>query len=81
MRNDLRLAPEVVGTKLSQGIEKNPWRRVEAAGTRDTTASSSFPKIVLNQPTIVTCRLADCDVAEPNINILIEVRDSTADAD
>ncbi|KAI7908737.1 hypothetical protein M9X92_012022 [Pyricularia oryzae] len=79
MREDLHPVPKVVGTKLGQGVEKNCRRRVEAAGTSDTTASSSFPKIVLNNSTIVICRLANYDVAD--INIRIEVRNSTADAD
>lgn len=44
MRNDLRLAPEVVGTKFVEGIEKNYRRRLEAAGTSNTTPAPVFPK-------------------------------------
>lgn len=80
-RDDLRPVPEIVGTKLGQGMEKNRRRRVKTAGTNNTTVSSNFLKIVLNHSIIATCRLINYDVAEPNINIRIEVRNSTADTD
>ncbi|KAK8115584.1 hypothetical protein PG984_012086 [Apiospora sp. TS-2023a] len=71
----------IISAELSQGVQKNLRRCIETARARDTTVGPRLPEIILNDSTVLPGRLADDDVAEPDIDLVVETRDAAADAD
>jgi hypothetical protein len=76
---DLGFTPEIVSTELSQGVEEDRGWCIQAAGAYNTTARSRLPVIILDDSAMLASRLADYDITEPDIGIV--VWDTAADTD